>query len=51
MGPVGVGVKLAGQIIYELHLGTFTREGTWQAAERELAELADAGITLIEVMP
>jgi maltooligosyltrehalose trehalohydrolase len=45
------GVKLAGQIIYELHLGTFTREGTWQAAERELAELADAGITLIEVMP
>ena len=23
------GVKLAGQVIYELHLGTFTREGTW----------------------
>jgi maltooligosyltrehalose trehalohydrolase len=34
-----------------MHLGTFTQEGTWQAACRELAELAQAGITLIEVMP
>src|SRR5947209_4171939 len=25
------GVKLPGQVIYELHLGTFTAEGTWQA--------------------
>src|SRR5262245_25168309 len=45
------GVRLAGQVIYELHLGTFTREGTWTAAERELAELAAVGITLIEIMP
>jgi maltooligosyltrehalose trehalohydrolase len=45
------GVTLAGQVIYELHVGTFTREGTWQAARRELAELAAAGITLLEVMP
>jgi maltooligosyltrehalose trehalohydrolase len=45
------GVRLEGQVIYELHLGTFTREGTWQAACRELAELAQAGVTLIEVMP
>jgi maltooligosyltrehalose trehalohydrolase len=34
-----------------MHLGTFTPEGTWEAASRELPELADAGITLIEVMP
>ncbi len=40
-----------GQVIYELHLGTFTAEGTWQAAARQLPDLADVGITLIEVMP
>jgi maltooligosyltrehalose trehalohydrolase len=45
------GVGLAGQVIYEMHIGTFTQEGTWQAAQRELAELADCGITVIEVMP
>jgi maltooligosyltrehalose trehalohydrolase len=45
------GVKLPGQVIYELHLGTFTREGTWQAAAGELGELAAAGITLVEIMP
>ena len=45
------GVDLKGQVIYEMHIGTFTEEGTWQAAQRELAELADCGITLLEVMP
>jgi maltooligosyltrehalose trehalohydrolase len=40
-----------GQVIYELHIGTFTREGTWTAAARELPELARIGITMIEVMP
>jgi maltooligosyltrehalose trehalohydrolase len=45
------GVRLEGQVLYEMHLGTFTPEGTWEAASRELPELADAGITLIEVMP
>jgi maltooligosyltrehalose trehalohydrolase len=45
------GASLPGQIIYEMHLGTFTREGTWQAAMRELPELAAAGITVLEVMP
>ena len=39
------------QVIYELHLGTFTRPGTWPAATAELAELRDLGITMIEVMP
>jgi len=45
------GVQMSGQIIYEMHVGTFTREGTWQAAAKELAELARAGITVIEMMP
>ena len=45
------GVPLAGQVVYEMHIGTFTREGTWTAAAQELSELADLGITLIEVMP
>jgi maltooligosyltrehalose trehalohydrolase len=45
------GVLLEGQVIYEMHVGTFTREGTWEAAARELGELARVGITVIEVMP
>jgi maltooligosyltrehalose trehalohydrolase len=45
------GVSLRGQVLYELHVGTFTREGTWAAAEGELPELAATGITVIEVMP
>jgi maltooligosyltrehalose trehalohydrolase len=45
------GTALEGQVIYEVHIGTFTREGSWEAAARELEELAGAGITVIEVMP
>jgi maltooligosyltrehalose trehalohydrolase len=45
------GVPLAGQVIYELHVGTFTPEGTWQAAERLLPQLAETGITVVELMP
>lgn len=45
------GAALAGQIFYELHIGTFTPEGTWEAAARELWALAALGITAIEVMP
>jgi maltooligosyltrehalose trehalohydrolase len=45
------GCPLKGQIIYEMHVGTFTPEGTWRAAAEQLAELADAGITTIEMMP
>ena len=45
------GAQIAGQIIYELHVGTFTREGTLAAAARELPELARIGITMIELMP
>ena len=46
-----VGVKLARQVIYELHLGTFTPGGTWLSAAEKLQYLHDTGITLIEVMP
>ncbi len=45
------GVTLEGQVIYEMHIGTFTREGIWASAMRELPELAALGITVLEVMP
>ncbi len=45
------GRELKGQVLYEMHIGTFTREGTWAAAERELPELAAAGISVLEIMP
>jgi maltooligosyltrehalose trehalohydrolase len=45
------GVKLAGQVIYEFHVGTFTPDGTWRAAAEKLELLRDDGITLLEMMP
>ena len=45
------GATLAGQVAYEMHVGTFTRAGTFAAAADELRELARIGITLIELMP
>jgi maltooligosyltrehalose trehalohydrolase len=48
-GWKGVGVR--GQVIYEMHVGTFSRDGTWAAAMAELPELASLGVTVIEVMP
>lgn len=45
------GVKLQGQVLYEMHVGTFTKEGTWEGAAKQLAELGALGITLIEIMP
>lgn len=45
------GPELDTLVIYELHIGTFTAEGTWTAAARELPELAAIGITCLEVMP
>ena len=38
-------------VVYELHIGTFTAEGTFQAAIPRLAQLAELGITMIEVLP
>ncbi|HWQ55369.1 MAG TPA: malto-oligosyltrehalose trehalohydrolase [Bryobacteraceae bacterium] len=45
------GLLLEGQVLYEMHVGTFTRDGTFEAASRELPELASCGITTIELMP
>jgi maltooligosyltrehalose trehalohydrolase len=45
------GIRPQGQVAYEMHIGTFTPEGTWEAAERELPELARLGITVLEIMP
>src|SRR5918998_446690 len=38
-------------VIYELHVGTFTGEGTFDAAIEYLPALAQLGVTAIEVMP
>jgi maltooligosyltrehalose trehalohydrolase len=45
------GIHMRGQVIYELHIGTFTPEGTFDAAIEQLDELKALGITVIEVMP
>jgi maltooligosyltrehalose trehalohydrolase len=45
------GLPLEGQVIYELHVGTFTSEGTWRSAMDHLVELAEIGITVLELMP
>ncbi len=39
------------QVIYEMHVGTFTPQGTWAAAAAYLPFLRDVGITTIEMMP
>ncbi len=38
-------------VIYELHVGTFTPEGTFRAAAERLLYLKSLGITVVEVMP
>jgi maltooligosyltrehalose trehalohydrolase len=48
-GWAGIGPE--GQILYELHIGSFTPAGTWQAAAEQLPELAALGITALEVLP
>jgi maltooligosyltrehalose trehalohydrolase len=45
------GVTLPGQVLYEMHVGTFTREGTFAASAGQLDELARIGVTVLEVMP
>lgn len=45
------GIVLSEMIIYELHVGTFTAEGSFDAVIPRLAELADTGINSIEIMP
>lgn len=45
------GVRAQGQLLYEMHIGTFTRPGTWASAMERLEILAETGVTLLEVMP
>jgi maltooligosyltrehalose trehalohydrolase len=45
------GVALDDYIVYELHVGTFTPEGTFDAIVPHLDELKDLGITAIELLP
>src|SRR5215212_4028753 len=45
------GASLCGQVLYELHVGTFTPEGTFTAAASRLGDLARVGVTMIELMP
>ena len=45
------GRALKGQVIYEFHVGTFTPEGTWAGAARELPRLKELGVTAVEPMP
>ena len=45
------GVGQRNHVIYEMHIGTFTRGGTYAAASEQLGALADLGVTLLEVMP
>jgi maltooligosyltrehalose trehalohydrolase len=45
------GVSRSDLVVYELHVGTFTPEGTFDAIIPRLAELKDLGVTAIELMP
>lgn len=45
------GRQLAGSVIYELHLGTFTPEGTLDAAAERLDHLRSIGVDLVELLP
>lgn len=45
------GVGRRDQVLYELHIGTFTPEGTWRAATERLQHLRDLGVTVLQVMP
>lgn len=44
-------LSLDGLIVYELHVGTFTPEGTYMAAVNQLPKLVELGVTAIELMP
>ena len=45
------GVSIKGQVLYELHIGTFSRQGTFLSAIHQLSRLRDLGITVLECMP
>ena len=45
------GFELSGSILYELHVGTFTTEGTFDAAIARLPHLVELGVDAVELMP
>lgn len=45
------GISMEGQIIYEMHIGTFTEQGSYFAAADKLEDLLNLGITVLEIMP
>ena len=45
------GITIDGQVISEIHIGTFTPEGTFRAAMSRLDHFVDVGITCLEIMP
>jgi len=49
--PTWKGIALEDYILYELHVGTFTPAGTFDAAIERLPYLKELGITAIELMP
>ncbi len=45
------GISADRAIIYEVHVGTYTQEGTWGALIEQLPAIKDLGVTVIEIMP
>ena len=45
------GPRLADAVFYEIHVGTFTPEGTWDSASGQLPALSRLGVTVLEIMP
>ncbi len=50
-GAVRRGLALEELVVYELHVGTFSREGTFDGAVPFLPELCELGVTAVELMP
>ena len=46
-----IGLPWRDYVLYEIHVGTFSKEGTFEGVIRHLAELKELGITAIELMP
>ncbi len=49
--PLPRRLRMGDLVIYELHIGTFSDEGTFDAAIEQLSGLAELGVTAIEIMP
>ncbi|MFW5973385.1 MAG: malto-oligosyltrehalose trehalohydrolase, partial [Bacteroidota bacterium] len=45
------GIRMDDVVFYELHVGTFTREGSFEGVRQRLRDLRDLGVTALELMP